>query len=421
MKISCAPRGSVASKHPRQGISDIAEAGFAYIMLDMSLVCPPERLEKTGNVCYGETEGREKQGSQGTIYEAIRPMLEQCEIQHLQCNLARAPYLQRDTKRRNLGSTLKQLALESIAICGQAKCKTIIVQPLLMGKAGRDIRERNRAYYLELAVLAKQENVQILLENQCGDINGHLVRGICSDGTQAAEWIDELNETVGEERFGFCLDVGACNLSGQDMYELATVLGDRVKAVLLCDSYVGSDGAMLPFTCVRQGQSQTDWLSLIRGLREIRFDGELIMDLRDTAAAFSPILRPGLLKMAKSVAEYFEWQIGIEKQLRKNSSRVLFGAGNMCRNYMKCYGEKYPPLFICDNNRGVWETRFCGVPVKQPETLKNLPEDCAVIICNIYYREIEMQLRQMGLKNPIEFFNDEYMPTFYFDRLEARD
>ena len=24
----------------------------------------------------------------------------------------------------------------------------------------------------------------------------------------------------------------------------------------------------------------------------------------------------------------------------------------------------------------------------------------------------------MGLQNPIEFFNDEYMPSFYFDRLE---
>ena len=24
----------------------------------------------------------------------------------------------------------------------------------------------------------------------------------------------------------------------------------------------------------------------------------------------------------------------------------------------------------------------------------------------------------MGIANPIEYFNDEYMPSFYFDRLE---
>ena len=39
-----------------------------------------------------------------------------------------------------------------------------------------------------------------------------------------------------------------------------------------------------------------------------------------------------------------------------------------------------------------------------------------VLICNIYYREIEAQLRELGVEN-IGFFNDEYMPSFYFDRL----
>ena len=50
--------------------------------------------------------------------------------------------------------------------------------------------------------------------------------------------------------------------------------------------------------------------------------------------------------------------------------------------------------------------------------LMNLPSDCAIFICNIYDREIEAQLRQMGVENPVEFFNDEYMPTFHFDRIE---
>lgn len=85
---------------------------------------------------------------------------------------------------------------------------------------------------------------------------------------------------------------------------------------------------------------------------------------------------------------------------------------------MKCYGEKYPPLFTCDNNQKLWETEFCGLTVKAPEALLDLPKDCAVFICNIYYREIEAQLRKMGIENPIEFFNDEYMPSFYFDRVE---
>ena len=55
--------------------------------------------------------------------------------------------------------------------------------------------------------------------------------------------------------------------------------------------------------------------------------------------------------------------------------------------------------------------------LKNPEILRELPKDCCVVICNIYYREIEVQLREMGIEN-IGYFNDEYMPSFYFDRLD---
>ncbi len=89
----------------------------------------------------------------------------------------------------------------------------------------------------------------------------------------------------------------------------------------------------------------------------------------------------------------------------------------MCRNYMKCYGRKYPPLFACDNNPKLWDTEFEGLMVKNPEELKNLPEGSGVIICNIFYREIRTQLEHMGIFN-IGYFNDEYMPSFYTDRLK---
>ena len=48
-----------------------------------------------------------------------------------------------------------------------------------------------------------------------------------------------------------------------------------------------------------------------------------------------------------------------------------------------------------------------------------MPENCGVYICNTFYREIREQLEEMGVRH-IEFFNDEYMPSFHFDRLERR-
>lgn len=397
MNISFAPRGIVAFRYPKQGIGDLAGTGVGQILLDLSAV-----------TCeYPEQ-----------IHELINPILEQCRAQHLQCSVAMAPYFDRNTKREDLNALLEQLAQESIKLCGQAGSQYLIVKPLIVGIADTDLWEINQAYYLRLGKQAEKYHVKILLENQCKDFNGHLVRGFCSDGRQAAKWVDALNEAAGEARFGFCMDVGVCNLCGQNMYDFALALGSRIKAVILRDCDGNNDSALLPFTAARRGQPQTDWLNLIRGLREIGFDGELILDIHDTASAFSPLLRPGLLQMAKSVADYFKWQIEIENVLKKYPSRVLFGAGNMCRNYMKCYGEKYPPLFTCDNNQKLWETEFCGLTVKAPEALMDLPKDCAVFICNIYYREIEAQLRKMGIENPSEFFNDEYMPSFYFDRVE---
>ena len=162
-----------------------------------------------------------------------------------------------------------------------------------------------------------------------------------------------------------------------------------MKAVILRDCDGHEEASLLSFTGAYQRQPKTDWLNLIRGLRETGFDGELILNLHDTSAVFSPILRPELLRLAKSVADYSKWQIEIEISLKKYSSIVLFGAGNMCRNYMKCYGEKYPPLFTCDNNLKMWGSEFCGLSVKSPESLRELPGDCAIFICNVYYREIE--------------------------------
>lgn len=274
-----------------------------------------------------------------------------------------------------------------------------------------------RAGFEEVLYDLEKQSSYILFQNHCREVNGHFLRGEYSDALELAQQIDALNFETGTENYGACVDTGALNLCGQDMYEYICTLGNRTKAVIIRENDGQHDYAMLPFTSVANGQSQMDWLGVIRGLREIGFDGALVMEFGDTASAFSPLLRPQLLTLAKSIADYFKWQIEIENSLKKYKSIVLFGAGNMCRNYMKCYGQEYPPLFTCDNNSSRWGEMFCGLEVKSPNALKELPKESGIFICNIYYREIEQQLRDMGIENDIVYFNDEYMPSFYFDRL----
>lgn len=423
MNIICSPNGIIHPPRPAQGVMDLASAGFKNIVLDFSMRCSGYELEHYGE----ENEDKDTDSEYAPVTEDpsglgchFEKMLASCREHRLHIPVARAPHLLRDTKRTDLTALLMRIHKECIKLCGQIGCGKIIIRPLFAGLSWGQEWEANRMYYLDLACAAREHNVKILLENQCRFLNGHLIRGICSDASMAAKWVDALNEEAGDGRFGFCMDVGACSLCGQDMHEYARALGHRIQAVILrdCDGY--QESSLLPFTCARSGQPRTDWLGLIRGLREAGFDGELILAMADTASVFSPLLRPHLMSLARATAEYFKWQIGIENLLKKYRQVVLFGAGNMCRNYMKCYGEKYPPLFTCDNNQKVWGSRFCGLEVKPPEALKALPEDCGIFICNIYYREIEKQLKGMGIKNPVEYFNDEYMPSFYFDRLNFK-
>ena len=43
----------------------------------------------------------------------------------------------------------------------------------------------------------------------------------------------------------------------------------------------------------------------------------LVMQMEDTAAAFSPIIKSEVIKLSKTVAEYIAWQISIESLLKK--------------------------------------------------------------------------------------------------------
>lgn len=308
-----------------------------------------------------------------------------------------------------------------IAVCSEFGIRSDIV--CTQSKRAIAAMEQKTSYDNAKGDFASEDNIKlgnmVLLKNQYRNFNGHYIRGRFCDGIETAKTIDEMNHEADFEKYGFCLDVGVCNLCGQNMYDYILALGNRIKAVILRDNDGDKDNSLLPFTSVNAGSSHTDWLGLIKGLRAIDFDGILVMDFSDSICAMPIQLRYSYLRYAYEMGEYLKWQISMERMIKKYDTRVLFGAGNMCRAYMKCYGRQYPPLFTCDNNKALWGTQFEGLTVKNPEELRNIPSDCAILICNLYYEEIKEQLRQMNLPNPIEFFNDEYMPSFHFRRIDA--
>ncbi len=408
------PVGIVDPLRTGQGLIDMKKAGFDATVLDLAIYTYELRsdavTDKKWTLLSKEPE---------KTADVVAPFLKKCADIDLHVCLVYAPYIGRDKKGDDLNEIARKLAVQSVLLAVEKKIPYVIVRPLFAGISVEDLREANIGFFRELDGIAGDSTVKILLENQGRSVGGHLIRGYCSDPDEAVSLIEELNSMAGRDRFGFCFNVATCSLCGQNPYEVLIRLKGYVDAVVLSDNDGIHDTTFLPFQTHCKGD-QTDWLGVIRGLREIGFDGELMLALEESAHGVSPMIRPKLLELAVETAGYVRWQIQIEQTVRKYDKRVLFGAGNMCLNYMKNYGEDYPPLYTCDNNPSRWGESFAGLEIRNPKELKSLPEDTAIFICNVYYREIEEQLKDMGLKNPIERFNDEYLPVLNMNRVERK-
>ncbi len=414
MQVVYQSSGVVDLWRPNSGLKKYVAAGLTSGVLDLT------RLDWLFDSAKIKEQRRYANGSvemvlldqPSEIDRLTRPYLERCKELGISLPLAVMPVC------ADYEEYLEQYEIflkSCMGLCAAYGISSIMIPPM---QADWTI---NRTFYDEIVIGAQDNKLQILLTNQVRNCNGHYIRGICCDAAEAADWIDRLNQMHENKCVGFFMDMRNCNICGQNMYEFAVALGSRIKAVRVCDSDGQTPSSLMPFSCVSNRQSKVDWLSFFRGMRKVEFDGVLMLDAGDSAAALSTLLKTDFLRYEKRIGEYLQFQIEIERTIKKYSNRVLFGAGNMCRNYMKCYGKEYPPLFTCDNNSGLWETEFEGLVIKNPEELKKLPDDCAIFICNLYYEEIQEQLETMGLNNPIEWFNDEYLPLKYTDWFDGSE
>lgn len=247
--------------------------------------------------------------------------------------------------------------------------------------------------YLELGRKAKKGNFKILLENYLvTNKNGRAVRSKFSDADFIKKFIDKLNIELEDEVFAVCLDIKTCSLCAYDINQFTIKLGDKIRAI------------RLPVPITLDKGIYADWQGIIRGLRKISFDFELILDCSEYMKFREPLLSP-IFEFSYGLGMYIKGKVEVETLLKKYKSIVLFGAGFMFDYYMKQYGNKYLPLFVCDNNKSLWGKHIHDVEVKSPEKLKNISEETGVFISNsIYCREIQSQLLEMGVKN-IEIFD----------------
>lgn len=418
-----------SSRKPAKTNEALKKAGFEYMLLDLRKLCSAYLLENKEK-CYREYLAEKNICADERIFLSEEPYrmgeAVRCHLEHMKKlafkNMAGyAPALSANTQRTDLDDLIIALTEESFFVCKQAGCKYLIIDPAVKMTQTQESMEKNMEFYLFFARIAKELDMKILIKNSYSILNGRFLRGYMSDAHRFKDFVDELNRRAGADIYAVCLDVGVCNLLGQNTYDVIVKMGKRIEAVLMRENDGIRDSDALLFTLGDSKDSIMDWREIIRGLRKIQFDGLLIFDFSAQWRMISHLLRDEFTKYAKKLADFLYWQINMENVIHRYESRVLFGAGNMCRNYMKNYGDKYPPLFTCDNNAKLWGTEFCGLEVKNPEALKELPEDCGIFICNVFYREIEEQLRAMGIERNVEYFSDEYMPSYHLDRLDMSE
>lgn len=410
MRIAVTGNGCVDIMHPAQGIGFIKKAGFEYVSVSENAYADlRERVKYPGKSAYFDEIDKRFVSSVSDIKaEGIEPL-----VMESPSAVQRRDVHDTADLAEHINDMSLKAAKKTVKLAEGSNCGYILVRPLWDGISRDKLREKNLEYYKKIASACTKPETVILIPNTARLLNGHWMRGFLTEERESVSFLDEL--CAFDDRFRYCLDVSAASVCGKDFRELLVTLGGRVEAVLLADCDGNDIKHLLPFSC---GQA-TDWLGLIRGLREISFDGVLVMDCADGSNAFPLIIRQKFFEMARETAEYFKWQIGLETAMKKYDHIVLFGAGNMCRNYIKNFGEKYPPIFTCDNNKNLWGNDFEGIIVHSPEDLLKLddPDHTGIFICNMYYTEIRKQLEDMGIKN-IEYFSDEFLSLYNYDRLD---
>lgn len=246
------------------------------------------------------------------IFRDFSPHVSLAEKYGITFEQMHAPFPMVQPGKEEVNEKMFRITENTIALCGRMGGKYIVVHPITLTYGGSAEEERavNLAMYKRLLPAAKKSGVMICLENMFVDYRSHLLEGCCSDFSQAAAWIDELNAYAGEECFGFCFDVGHANILGRNLYQSVLTLGKRLKILHIHDNDGVSDLHTMPYTFMRGWNDlSTDWQGFLRGLKQIGYAGVLNFETFRCMQGFPRELHPAVLRLLAETGSYFAGQI----------------------------------------------------------------------------------------------------------------
>lgn len=245
-----------------------------------------------------------------------------------------------------------------------------------------------------------QAGITVCIENGYVRTNQKIGSNGLTCAKEYLQVLDALNKKAGRECFGAALNLGHANLLGCNVAEMIRELGYLVKYIHANDNDGIHDLHQIPYTFTAgRGTLATNWYTIIGSIAQMEYHGPLVFDVSGLWATIPSELGKSMFQLLQAIGDEWIKQITLEDRLnQKNKTLILFGAGNMFHNYMKYWGGKYPPAFLVDNNFSIWGEKRLGIEVCSPERILEIPEEQRnVLICNIYYKEIQIQLEEMGI------------------------
>ena len=162
--------------------------------------------------------------------------------------------------------------VQSIEIAGIVGVKSIVVHPMhhLPYADNSDVlKSMNIEYYRGLAPYAKAAGVKIALENMWQrNSEKQIVISACS---RTQDFVD-LIDTLDDDCFTACLDLGHCGLYGYDAAEMIKGLGTRLGALHVHDNDYQSDSHTAPYL------GKMHWDTICNALAYVGYKGELTLE-----------------------------------------------------------------------------------------------------------------------------------------------
>lgn len=338
------------------------------------------------------------------IYEEHRCY---AELYGLRFSQVHAPRLLDIQLPMDLPDVVKQMK-QSMRVCQILGSPYLVVHPLRQDEnmTEEEVRALNLEYLEQLGQISLEYGITVCVENLQTRYRGRPVDGICSNAADMVLCIEEVHKRIGVACLGACLDVGHAHLLHKDLGREVRTLGQYLKVLHIHDNNGETDDHQIPysFSSPDWGGSTTDWSSFLLALREIGYKGVLSFEPYKALKSVPGARQDILLSYLYEIGHQFEQIIGFEEILQSYQGKqiIIFGAGKMLDVYMREFGSSYLPSMVVDNNKAIWESRRHGVTVYNPHQILTIPkEDRIVIICNMYFEQIMIQLEDMGIEEYI--------------------